>query len=153
MLTAVPKSWASSSYHVLDGGVRVATIELSWHREAGSIEVEGRRYLVGRTGWWSGTFYLEDDGEHVLTAEKPSVFRRSFDVALGPARCRLEAPSVVSRRMELWEDGRCTGEIRPTSIFSRKAIIDLPEEMPLVARMFLTWLVLILWRRQRQSSS
>ena len=41
---------------------------------------------------------------------------------------------------------------RPRGLFSRKLTIDLPDELSLAVQVFMTWLVIILWRRAAKSS-
>ena len=71
MLTAVPRSWLSWDFSVLEGRRRVANIEVAWLRDAGTLTVRGRSFRVGREGWLSGAFYLEQGGRRVATAVKP----------------------------------------------------------------------------------
>ena len=51
------------------------------------------------------------------------------------------------REFGLFEGGVPVGRIAPAGWFGRRAVIDLPADIPLPAQLFLLWLVLVLWRR------
>jgi hypothetical protein len=53
----------------------------------------------------------------------------------------------------LSENGRELGTVRPEHAFTRKAVIDLPAEIDLPVRIFMVWLVLVLWKRDEESAS
>jgi hypothetical protein len=59
----------------------------------------------------------------------------------------LRAKSALRRAFILLEGSREIGAISPEGIFSRRAAVDLPEEMPLPVKIFITWLAVILWKR------
>jgi hypothetical protein len=56
MLTAVPKSWFSWDFTVMDGTQSVGDVDVSCWREKGVITVEGAHYRVYREGLMSGDF-------------------------------------------------------------------------------------------------
>ena len=72
MLTAVPTRWFSWDFTVTDGARTVATIDVSWWREQGTLTVDGVDHCVYREGMLSGEFILEAEGSVVARARKPS---------------------------------------------------------------------------------
>ncbi len=151
MLTAIPKSWFSWGYELFDGARPVALLDLACMREKGELLIRDRTYEIGREGLLSGAFFLRKRGVDIATATKPSALRRSFDVYHGQERYTLESATAFKRKFVLREGQRIVGSVRPKSWVSRKAVVDLPEHIPMEVQVFITWLVIILWRRDQSS--
>ena len=148
MLNAIPKQWFSWDFRILEEGRDVAEMDLSFWREKGVLSVEGIPYRVYREGLASGAFMLENPGGQVLAkAEKPNALRRSFLVEYEGRKLRLEAESSFERAFVLRDDQGVIGTVKPDSFFSHRTTANLPEDFPLPVRIFLLWLVIILWRR------
>lgn len=154
MMRAIPKQWFSWDFRVLDGGREVAEMGLSLWREKGSLSIEGRPYRVYREGLAHGAFVLENPGGQVVVrAEKPSALLRSFLVAYDGRQLRLEARTPFGRTFVLRDSQGEIGSVRPDNFITRRATADFPEAFPLPVRIFLLWLVIILWRRDDDSGS
>ena len=153
MLTAVPTRWFSWEFTVNDGPRAVATIDVSWWREQGTLTVGGVDHRVYREGMLSGDFILEAAGSVVARARKPSVFRRAFEIEHGRRRYELHATSVLRRRMVLLEGDKTIGSLSPQGVFTRRADVDLPPDLPLAVRVFVIWLAVILWKRESDSGA
>jgi hypothetical protein len=147
MLRAVPKNWFSWKFEIFDGEVKVANLDLAWFREEVEFAIQGRTFEIGREGVMSSVFLLREDGRTIASATKPSAFRRSFDVVFDQTGYKLEAVGPFVRRFELRKDFREVGSIHPVHLFSRKAIVELPEYLPLEVQVFIAWLVIMLWKR------
>jgi len=153
MLRAVPKSWFSSGYKVLDNNSTVAIVDLFISREAGELTIGGSTYKVHREGWFGGAFILERDGSILARAIKPSTFYRSFQVELEGRQYTLEAESVGFRTFVLSENGLRVGSVSPEHALTRKSVIDFPPEISLPGRIFLFWLVMIMWKRATDATA
>ncbi len=148
MLKAVPVSFFSWDFRVLEGDREVAEMDLALWREKAVLTVEGLPYRVSREGLAHGAFLLEDGaGRVVARAEKPNALRRSFVVEHGGRRFRLEAWTPFGRAFVLRDDRNVVGTVKPDNFITRRATAELPEDLPLAVRAFLLWLVFILWRR------
>ncbi len=152
MLRVVPKSFFSWSVDVYNGDEFLVSIDVSWFREAGTFSLDGYNYKLYRTSILRGTFVLEEDGEAVARAVKPSAFHRRLEVGFGGETLELKAASVFGRRFVLSKGKQALGEIRPKGLFTRKAAVTFSDDLPLTLRIYLIWLVLILWRRAAQNS-
>jgi hypothetical protein len=150
-LRAIPKSWFSRDFYVLDGARQVAVMDLSKWREQGLLMVEGTPYKVYRERLMSGAFILETAGSVVVRAEKPSAFLRRFLIEYQGRQFMLQAKSVFGREFTLFDGPSEIGSIAPEGIFSRRAEVRLPEELPLPLKAFILWLVLIIWNRDSDS--
>ena len=153
MLRAVPKSWLSSDYRILENDTPIALINSSSWREAGELVIQGATCRVYREGLLSGAFVLECDGSILARAVKPSAVYRTFQVEHGEKKYTLEAESAWFRKFVLSEGGKPIGSVYPEHSLTRKAVVDLPEEIPLPVRIFMFWLVMILWKRASDAAA
>ena len=154
MLRAYPQSWFSWKFRILDVSDRhIATIDIGWVREDGELCLAERTFRLFRERLFGGAFILEYNGQEVARAQKPSAFLRSFAVSYRGRRFKLQAASPVVREFRLIENDRPVGTVRPENAFTRKAVIDLPDSIELPVQIFLAWLVLVLWKRDQESSS
>jgi hypothetical protein len=151
MLEAVPRGFLSNDYTLrsLDGSL--AELDVSGWRERAEFELDGVPHRLYREGVLSGAFVLERAGEVAARAEKPSAWRARFVLHLQGRTLELRRLGW-GRRFGLFEEGREVGRIAPAGVFTRRARIELPAGYPLPLQLFLFWLVLVIWRRDRQSS-
>ena len=153
MLRAIPKGWFSWDFTVMEGSRPVADIDISWWREKGVLTVEGKSYKVYREGLMSGAFILESGGSVLARAEKPSAFLRHFEIDHDGRRYTLRAKHAWGRAFELLDGLTRIGSLHPDGLFTRRVIVDLPEDLPMPVRVFIIWLTVILWKRASDSST
>jgi hypothetical protein len=101
----------------------------------------------------SGAFLLESRGRQIARAIKPSAFRAQFDLELDGRRYSLQRAMLLGRTFTVLRDGVEVGSVRPASVFSRRALIDLPSDWSLPAKVFVLWLALVIWNRDRNSGA
>jgi hypothetical protein len=148
MLRTEPKRRLSPSCRIFGDDTPVAVLETDRMRGAGRLILEEAVYSVYREGVVFGRFVLErEDGAVLATAEKPRLFARRLEVEHDGSTYVLRTASPLRRRFVLIEDDRGIGAIRPAHLFSRSALADLPEEVPLAVRIFMIRLVLLLRKR------
>jgi hypothetical protein len=150
VLTTIPKSWFSWDLTVLEDAKPVAELQISTWRERGLLAVEGKDYKVYREGIMTGAFILESDATVLARAIKPSVFRKSFDLEYAGKQYKLRSEGW-SRYSLLHGDER-RGSVSKEFFSRKRATVDLPEDLPLVIRLFMIWLVVILWKRDAKAS-
>ncbi|ARV62982.1 hypothetical protein BZZ01_11670 [Nostocales cyanobacterium HT-58-2] len=151
MLKTIPRHWFTWNCKVLENDTPVASIEFAAWAEAGEIIIHGSRYRVYREFPYSRKFFLEENGQQIAWAEKPSVFR-VFDVKYTQIEYELKAESIF-KNFILQQDRQIIGSINPENPFTRRTSVDLPESLPLVVRLFMVWLVLNLRRRQSRRAN
>lgn len=151
MFTLTPRSVFNWDFDVARDGARVGLIASNWASETGRLEFEGRAYVLGREGSWSGAFFVAHGGGRVATAEKPSAFARRFECAFGAERAVWRAESAFGRAFVFERDGRVAGALTPASVFNRVCTLELPADLPGEVQLFLAWLALLQWRRAQQS--
>ncbi len=153
MLTVIPKSWFSWDFSVIERSRAVAEIDVSWWREKGVLTVDGIDYMVYREGLMSGAFILELEGAVLAHAKKPNAFRRAFIIEYAGKQYTLRAKSAFQSTFLLLDGDREIGTLSPKGVFTRRATVDFPEEIPLPAKVFIIWLAVILWKRESDSSA
>jgi hypothetical protein len=132
----------------------VVALEVAWMRERGRLTfIGGNEYDFYRQGWLGGLFLLEDDGTVLAQADKPNAFTRRFEVTFGFQTLRLAAQSPFTRAFDVYDGDSRIGSIYPDHFFTRKTTIDLPVNIPPPVKVFLFWLVALMWRRAAHNSS
>lgn len=152
MLVAEPETFWNWNYTISRDGQPMARLSLAMFSEKGELEIAGAAYQVSRAGWASGAWSMSQDGFELISAEKPSAFYRRFDVRVGEKAYTLQARSAVGRAFELLDGDRVIGTFEPVGWLSRKMHVNLPDDFSLAVQVFMTWLVIVLWRRAAQSS-
>jgi hypothetical protein len=151
VLKLVPKHWFSWDFAVGDDRGIVAEIDISWWREKGVLTVQDANHPVYRERLMSGDFILESAGSILARAQKPSAFRRCFNMEHESRQYTVRAPAAFRRAFVVLDGAAEIGCISPDGLFTRRASIDLPEDMPLPVRIFIVWLAVILWKREADS--
>jgi hypothetical protein len=151
MLTAIPKGWFSKNYRVMDGALQLADLNISRWREQGELTVEGFSYQVYREKLMSGAFILEVAGTALARAEKPSAFHRRFHIEYGDRKYVFQAKSVWGREFTLFDGHNEIGSVAPEGLLTRRAAVNLPDELALPVKVFILWLAIILWKRESDS--
>jgi hypothetical protein len=148
-----PRSWFSSRvYGIVQDGTPIGEIDCEWMRERGTIKLGSASYAVSREGLTSGAFFLEANGKRLVSAEKPSALHQLFTVQIGVKAYTLKAKSIFGRAFVLTENDREVGSIAPQGFLGRKAKAELPDDLTLEVRVFLIWLVVIMWKRKAKAA-
>jgi hypothetical protein len=153
MLRAIPRSLLSWDFSILEDDVEAAGLTTAWMSEQGRLYVGGVEYNLYRQGWRHGAFVIEGEGAILAQADKPTVFTRRFEVAYDHHALCLAAQSPLTRAFSVYEKDAEIGRIYPDCWFTRKTTIDLPDVIVLPVKAFLFWLVILMWRRAKRSSS
>lgn len=150
-MTAEPQRGLARRYRLLGDGAPVTEINFPAFGPSTATPIAGRRYRLRRTGVLRDHFTLEadSDGALVASATQRDPLRREFLVEVGPQRLTLCAESPLRSDYRLLDDQRPIGAIRPLARLRHGAEADLPDSLPLEARVFLMWVVLLLWSRRR----
>ncbi len=153
MLWATPNSLFSWDFTVFCDSEFLADIDMSWLRERADVTIGDQAFSVCRTSVMSGTFVLKSGDQVLAEAKKVSAFTRTFEIRTDDRELTLKAVSIWKRQFALYENGAQIGQIGPTNWLRRRAVIDLPDDIPIPIQVFLFWLVVVLWRRQASENS
>lgn len=152
MLHAVPKSIFSWGFQIYSDNVLLAVIDMSWLIEGGEFPYRNRTYYLRKKGMLSGNFSLESNGAIIAQAQKTPLWRH-FEVQDHHEHYILAASSPMTRRFVLKQNERIIGDITPNHPFTRQCVINLPETISVPSRLFMFWLVLVMWRRAERASA
>jgi hypothetical protein len=151
MLEAKPKNILSWDFSIFTAGEKIAELDLSWLREKARFMLGDTVYEIRRDSIVQGMFSLYSGDQIIAGARKASIFTRSFQVNYEGRSLELKALQIYFRKFGLFENNTRIGSISPAGWPGRKAIIDLPEELPPAVQLFLFCLVAFLWRRAEDS--
>jgi hypothetical protein len=140
-------------YSVEHNGLPVAEIACTIIGAKATITIGGESYRAAREGVMSGAFYLEANGSRIASAEKPNLFHRLFAVRCGTRAFTLKSAAAFGRAYVLTENEAAIGTITRQGFFGRKFSPELPDDLTLEFKLFLIWLVIVLWRRQRRAGA
>lgn len=153
IIRCLPRSLCSWNFD-LSGQSHRGSIDLEWVGEQGTITADETRFRVAKHGLMSGRWSLNHDDAEVVTAQKQSVFTRSFEIDAPDGELFLHAESALTRSFVLERAGATIATIRPDHPFTRRAKIEvLTPEWDSPTIFFSFWLVVLMWRRAAQSSN
>ena len=153
MLEAIPKSWFSWNFKISEDSKKIADLDMSSWREKGELRIDGVSYVVFRKGILSPTIVLEKNNAELAKATRSSIFRHSFLLVMEGKQYTLEKRSFFGRSIILKNDLGEIGSVSPRGFLSRRAHVDLPENIELPIRIFVIWLALLLWKRDSDTSA
>jgi len=136
-------------YNLYLGRELLVSFIVSWTWGSSSFQWEGVRYDLYREFPCFGAFVISSGGRILARATKNSVFTRAFTVRIGDRTLRLRAAHPFTRRFILEDQNYPLGEVNPETAFSPPAWFEFPEDFPIPTCVFLFWLVVLLWRRQK----
>lgn len=151
MIEAVPKSWFSGDYRLQQAPGTVAELDVSGWREKAEFDIHGGHYRLDREKAPSRAFVLMRDTQQLARALKPSAFRSRFEVQVGGRTFEMRRGGWQSN-FTLLDGERQVGSVRRAGVFTRRAIIDLPDDWPLPVQVFVFWLALVIWNREQEAA-
>ena len=153
MLKVVPKGWLAWEFAVSDAvGMPWGEICLSFWRERGSVSVGGQQYRVSRQGF-VGPFVLEGPGGALAQAVKVSALKQEFTLSAEGREYVLRKLSWWRREFGLFARDTQLGSVAPEVWFARRAVANLPEDLPGSLRAFVVWLTLLMWKRESDAGA
>lgn len=152
MIEAVPTGIFSSGYQLQQDGRVIADLNASSWRQKADLEIDGETFRLYREGVTSGAFMLEWNGKTLARAIKPSAFSDRFEMEVGKRSFTLRKESLWSRRFGLFEGEQQLGRVAPAGTFTRRVLVELPEDWPSSVQAFVFWLALLMWNREKAGS-
>ena len=147
MMVGAPH-WYSLDFEVREAERHLAHADLSAWREKGTLTIGGVAHRVYREGL-HGDFLLERDGRVLARATKPSALRHRVLIRHDDRSYELDKQSFWGRTFVVRGTGSEIGTLTLTSMWRRNAAVTLPEGWPPPLKIFVIWLTVILWRRDR----
>ncbi len=152
-MTIVPRHWFSWDFSLKDSvGMPWGEIGLSSWRERGSVTVGDQRYEVRRRGL-VGPFVVGGASNELARAVKESAFRQVFTLTVEGRAYTLKRLSAWRREFALCVGDSRVGSVVPERWWTRRAEVNLPDDMPGWARAFVVWLTLLMWKRDSDAGA
>lgn len=151
MLTCLPQSFCTWNYRVPNTSLGTAKLNFNFFSEQGGIHFDVQNYDVRKHGIASGLWTLETNGRVLADGKKTSLLFRTFEIVAGDRRLALKPQSAFTRCFDILESGRVQGTIRPKHPFTRRAVISCSSDVPEIVQLFCFWLVVVIWRRERNN--
>jgi hypothetical protein len=150
-MTAEPQGVTARRYSIVGDGAPVAEISFPAFGPSTATPIAGQVYRLRRAGVLRERFTLtpEAGGMAVASATQRDAMRRDFAVEVGGRRLSLRAESLLRSGYLLLAGDQTIGSLRPAGLLRRGVEADLPDDLPLEARVFVVWVVLLLWRARR----
>jgi hypothetical protein len=108
--------------------------------------LSGRTYTIRRAGLFAPLYELLRDNAALVSARQVPFVNR-YTVTSAGRMWKLKAEEILARRFGLFDGDTRVGGITPSSRinYTRDISIDLPDELPQEAQVFLMWLLLSNW--------
>lgn len=151
-MTAEPQGVIVRRYSIMAEGAPVCEISFPAFGPAIASPIAEQLYRLRRTGVLRERFTLEPantGAQAVASATQRDPLRREFAVEVGARRLTLRAASPLRSEYLLLEGEQSIGAVRPAGALRQGVEADLPDDLPLEARIFIIWIVLLLWRGRR----
>jgi hypothetical protein len=152
-MALLPRRWYSWDFSLVSGDSTLAHLDLSCWRERGVVTIAGDEHRVYREGMVSGDFVIERQGQVLARATKPSAFSSKVVITHDGRKYTLQKRSIWKRGFLLREGDREIGSLSPNTWLTRDATVNLPADWPLAVKTFVTWLAIILWKRDADASA
>jgi hypothetical protein len=136
---------ATGSISALQLSIDGTPIAVLDHARLG-FTLNGEAYTIRRAGVFAPLYELLRDGVALVSARQVPFVNR-YTVSSAGREWRLKAEEMLARRFGLFDGDTRVGGITPSSRinYTRDIRIDLPDELPLEAQVFLMWLLLWNW--------
>ena len=105
------------------------------------IKLDGDEFTIEPMGFFRNGAELRKGGSVIGRAEKPSFFRRKFQVSSAGHRLVLESRGWRGRKYVLLLGKQEVGWIEREGLTGKKMELDFPDDMPLFLQVFLAYLV------------
>jgi len=145
MLQAIPDGWLSRRFVVLRNGQPAAAMAPDPFASQADLNVEGQPYKAYRESGW-GDFVLSCNSLILARANKDNCLLRAYALMCSGKAYSFYAASPFTREFVLLDGQSQIGSICPESPFSRQAIVDLPDAIPLPVQVFIFWLAMRTWK-------
>lgn len=136
-----------SRYVLEQVGREIATIKMSPWRESAEVIIEGKQTEFYRENFVNGDYVLKFRDKVYIKAKKPSFWKYEMIIHASDHTFELKPCGLFTNSYEVYQDEIKKGEISRTAWFKKNAKMDLPDDWPVVLKVFIFLLVIVLWDR------
>lgn len=151
MLKAIPKNLFTWNCQLQDNNYTLGNLEFSLFKNMGKIITPNFEYRVRYKGLLKTKFFLDNYDFRLGYAQQTNSFAPVINLVYGTNKYQLKPASPLSKKFILQQQQKSLGVIYPKNILDRQAIIDLPTDLSLDFKCFVTWMVLWFWRQSERN--
>jgi hypothetical protein len=148
MLHAQRRGFFKRSYELTERGSRLTDIA-DIKREGCAFTVDAHSYRISRER--SKRFLLDGPGGQAAVAERDG--GRRWRISSPAGSFELVRPSMWRSAWELHANGQPVGTIEHDGGFGRSSKAELPAELPRALRVFVFYVVLMVWERAANAAA
>ncbi len=146
MLRIIRQGWFLPRFKVFENDVEVAEFNFKLASKKMNLKSQGVAYEfeARETNFSGGSYVIESNNSILAVAERPGIFGKTFSFVLGERQYQLGPEPGWMPRFILLE-----GEQQVGRIYSEKGqiIAELPTDLSLPVRVFMLWLIMLLWNQ------
>ena len=94
-MEAVPRSFFSWNFEILENSQKIADLDMSSWREKGLVQVDGANFTISKEGFINPTFTFSQDNTELATATKETMLSHGFVVDVDGKRFYLKKKSSL----------------------------------------------------------
>jgi hypothetical protein len=152
VITVVPRGAFSRGFDLVgDGDRKLGGFDGSVWRENGRIQIGAEEWEFRKER--TRRFSLAGPQGTYATAEQTSMWSSRWQIAVGDRLYLLAKESWLSSGYQVTVGDRVVGSVHRKGIFSSKAEVDLPADMPPPVQVFVIAVVMTQWRRDSSAAA
>lgn len=153
VLHAEPMGWFSSSARLLAGDEELTELGITAFKSRGRFILDGEEFAIEPKGFFQTTALLKKGTAILARAEKPSAFRRRFEISSAGHRLVLESRSWTGRDYVLLLGNQEVGWVKREGMTGKKLRLEFPDEVPVFLQVLLAYLVLVQAKREAAAAA
>ena len=153
ILEAVPTGWASSNVLIKSDGDPISELIISAWKSRGRFHLDGQEFFIEPKGFWLHNAVLLRGGSVVAKAERIALLKRRWVISSAGHRLELMSRSWTGREFVLRMGASEVGKITRKGMTGRKIALHLPDDVPEVLQIFLTYIVVCQAKREAAAAA
>lgn len=134
------RSLFNFAFDLKRGETIVALVQHRLFGRKGVVEIDGIDYEVIRTGPVAWALVQVGVPGVVASVERPTMMRTRYRLSWNGSSVDVQR-SGLGYRMRLFRGDQEVGVCRLANFFSRRLLLDVPDDMPVTAVALLTWII------------
>lgn len=153
ILHAEPLGWFCSGVRLRRGDQELTELEITTFKSKGSFVLDDDEFVIEPKGFLQTSAVLKKGNAILARAEKPSAFRRRFEISSAGHRLTMESRSWAGREYVLLLGNQEVGWIRRKGMTGRSLQLEFPDEVPVFLQILLAYLVVVQAKKEAAAAA
>ncbi len=153
MVIAKVKGIFSKSVQLFRDDEHIADISISSLKEKASFRYQDREYSITKESAFKSNFSMTLNGVPLANGKKLSVWKYDTLVTVSSQEFLIKRSNWWNKNTDIFYSGRKIGAIKPKSVWSRDAILDVPVTIPIEVQIFMLLITIFYWQRDQAATS